>query len=87
MSVVFDFNASLIDVAPVYPMLLPVDLMGMEMSGLLIDVICVLCLLSSLHRLSFVSVVFDFNASINDVVPVFPISLPVDLVRMKKVDC
>ena len=87
MSVVFDFNASLIDVAPVYPMLLPVDLMGMEKSGLLIDVICVLCLLSSLLRLSFVSVVFDFNASINDVVPVFPISLPVDLVRMKKVDC
>ena len=30
MSVVFDFNASLNDVAPVSPMLLSVDLMRME---------------------------------------------------------
>ena len=42
VSVVFDFNASLIDVAPVSPILLPVDLMRMEKSGLLMDVICVL---------------------------------------------
>ena len=35
-------------------------------------------LLSLLHRLSSVSVVFDFNASLNDVVPVSPILLPVE---------
>ena len=41
VSVLFDFNASHIDVAPVSPMLLPVDLMRMEKSGLLMDAICV----------------------------------------------
>ena len=40
VSVVFDFNASLNDVAPVYPMLLPVDVMRMEKSELLIEVFC-----------------------------------------------
>ena len=34
--------------------------------------------LSSPHRLSSVSVVFDFNASLNDVAPVSPMSLSVD---------
>ena len=83
-SVVFDFNASLNDVAPVSPMLFPVDLMRMEKSGLLVDTICVLFLLSSLHRWSLTSVVFDFNASLRDVAPVYPISFPVDLMRMEK---
>ena len=41
-------------------------------------------LLSLLHRLSSVSVVFDFNASLNDVVPVFPILLPVDVRNEKE---
>ena len=41
----FDFNASLNDVAPMYPMLLAVDLMRMEKSGLFMDAICVLFLL------------------------------------------
>ena len=41
VSVVFDFNASLNDVAPVSPMLLSVDVMRMEMSDLLMDVFCV----------------------------------------------
>ena len=40
MSVVFDFNASLNDAAPVYPILLPVDVMRNEKSELLMDVIC-----------------------------------------------
>ena len=40
-SVVFDFNASPNDVAPVSPILLPVDVMRMEKSELLIDVFCV----------------------------------------------
>ena len=44
----------------------------------------VLFVLSLLHRLSFASVVFDFSASLNDVVPVSPISSPVDLKRMEK---
>ena len=42
-----------------------------------------LFLLSSPHRLSFVSVVFDFSASLNDVVPVSPILLAVDAIQHK----
>ena len=45
------------------------------------------CLLLSSHlRLSFVSVVFDFNASPNDVAPVSPILLSVDVMRIEKSD-
>ena len=44
VSVVFDFNASLNDVAPLSPMLFPVILMRMEKSGLFMDAICVLLL-------------------------------------------
>ena len=43
------------------------------------DAICVLFLLSLPVRSSSVSVVFDFNASLNDVVPVSPMSLSVCL--------
>ena len=41
MSVVFDFNDSLNDVAPVSPMLLSVDVMRTGKSELLMDVFCV----------------------------------------------
>ena len=41
VSVVFDFNDSLNDVAPVSPMLLSVDAMRNEKSELLMDAICV----------------------------------------------
>ena len=41
VSVVFDFNDSLNDVAPVNPMLFPVDVMRNEKSELLMDAICV----------------------------------------------
>ena len=78
----FDFNASLNDVAPVSPMLLPVDSMNMEKCGLLVDVF-VLFLLSPPSRLSFVSVVFDFNASLNDFAPVSLMLFPVGM-RMEK---
>ena len=83
MSVVFDFNASLIDPAPVSPILLTVDLMRME--ECVVDR-CHLCVVyfSSLLILSLVSVVFDFNASLNDPVPLSPNLLSVDLVRMEK---
>ena len=84
MSVVFDFNASLNDAAPASPMSLPADLMRMEKSGLLMDAICVLFLLCSLSRLTFVSVVFDFNASLNDAAPVSPMLFPDDLMRVEK---
>ena len=84
MSVVFDFNASLDDVAPLSPMSFPVDLIRVERSGLLMDAICVLLLLSSPIRFSFVSVVFDFNASLNDVAPVSPMPFSVDFMRMEK---
>ena len=40
-SVVFDFNASLNDVAPLSPILFSVDLMRMKKSGLLMGAICV----------------------------------------------
>ena len=48
------------------------------------DVFCVFFLLSSQLRLSSVSIVFDFNASLNDVAPVSPMLLPVDVMRMEK---
>ena len=73
----FDFNASLNDADPVSPISLPVDLMRMKKSGLLMNAICVLFPLSSPFRLSFVSVVFDFNASLNDVASVSPMPFPV----------
>ena len=41
-------------------------------------------LLSSQSRLSLASVVFDFNASLNDVAPVSPILFPVYVMRMVK---
>ena len=41
ISVVFDFNASLINETPVSPIMLSVDLVRVETSGLLIDAICV----------------------------------------------
>ena len=44
--------------------------------------------LSSLPRSSFVSVVFDFNASLNDVAPLSPIMLSGDMKReRKRVNC
>ena len=80
VSVVFDFNASLNDVAPVSPMLLPVYLKRKEKSELLMNVICVsFFLLYSLYRLSSVSVVFDFNDSLNDVAPVSPMLFTIDM--------
>ena len=48
------------------------------------DAICVLFLLCSHHRLSSVSVVFDFNASLNDAAPVSSMLFPVDLMRKEK---
>ena len=84
VSVVFVFNASFNDSAPASSILLPVGLTWMEKSRLLMNAICVMYLLRLLNRSSAVSVVFDFNASFNDVTPVSPILLPVDLMRMKK---
>ena len=80
----FDFNASLNDALPVSPMFLSVDLVRMKKNYLLIDFIYVSFPLFSLQRLSFVSVVFDFNASLSDVAPASPILLTVDLMRMEK---
>ena len=77
VSVMLYFNASLNDAAPLSPTFIPVDFMRMEKSGLLMDDICVLFLLSSQLRLSSVSVLFDFSASLNDVAPASPMLLPV----------
>ena len=82
MSVVFDFNDSLNDVAPVSPILFPVDVKIKEKSDLLMDVFCVSFFLwYSPIRLSVVSVVFDFSASLNDVAPLSPMLLSVDVMR------
>ena len=43
-----------------------------------------LFILCSQFRLSFVSVVFDFNASLIDVAPDSPILFPVELMRIEK---
>ena len=78
VSVVFDFSASLNAFFPVTLILFTVDLMRMEKkSELLMNAICVLFLLCLPIRLSVVSVVFDFNASLNDVAPVSPMPLSV----------
>ena len=85
MSVVFDFNDLLNDFTPVPPMLLPVDAMRNEKSELSMDAICVSSfLLSSPPRSSFVSVVFDFNDSLNDFTPVPPMLFPVGIKRNEK---
>ena len=48
--------------------------------------LCVFFLLSSLHRSSVTSVVFDFNDSPNDVAPLSPILLSVYVKRKEKSD-
>ena len=84
VSVVFDFNKSLNDVAPVYPMLFPIDNKRNDKSELLMNVLCVFILLSSQPRLSIVSVVFDFSDSLNDVAPLSPMLLTVNAKRKEK---
>ena len=75
----FDFSDSLNDVAPVSPMPLPVDMMRKEKSDLLIGcLLCIFFLLCSPLSSSSVSVVFDFNASLNDVAPLPPIMSSVE---------
>ena len=75
-SVVFDFNDSLNNVAPVSPISLPVYLKRKRKRvNLWMSSVCLH--LSSQLRLSSVSVMFDFNASLNDVAPVSPIVLSV----------
>ena len=56
-------------------------------SDLFMNVICVPFFLSSLSKLSSVSVVFDFNASLNAVAPVSSILLTVDEKGKKRVNC
>ena len=84
VSVVFNFNDSPNDVAPVSPMLLPVGVKRMKKEWIVDGfLLCVFFLLSSLHRMSLVSVVFDFNASLNDSAPLSPILFPVDMMGME----
>ena len=75
LSVEFDFNDSLNDVAPVSPILFTVDAKRNEKSDLLMDVfVCIL--LSSQPRWRSVSVVFDSSALQSDVAPVSSMMLP-----------
>ena len=79
VSVVFDFSDSLNDFAPVAPISLSVDVMRKDKDELLMDVfLCVFFLLSSRVILNSVSVVFDFNDSLNDVAPVSLMLLSVE---------
>ena len=48
------------------------------------DVICLLFLLFSRSRSSCLSVVFDFNESLNDAAPLSLMLLSVDLMRIEK---
>ena len=82
MSVVFDFNASLNDVAPVFPILLPVDMMNKGKERIAGGFLLCVFLLSSQLRLSSVSVVFDFNDSLNDAAPLSPIMFTVYVTRV-----
>ena len=80
VSVLFDFSASLNEVAPLSPISLSVDIPRKKKMRIVDGcLLCVFFLLSSLSKLSFMSVVFDFNASLNDVAPVSSILLSVDL--------
>ena len=49
--------------------------------------LCVFFLLPSPHKLSFMSVVFDFNDSLNDVAPVSLMLLAVVMKRKERVNC
>ena len=82
VSVVFDFNASLNDFAPVSPMLLPF-VMNRKENEFIADGchLCVFFLLSSHSRLSAVSVVFDFSDSLSDAAPVSPMLFTVYAMR------
>ena len=77
----FGFSASLNDFAPLSPMMMSIDFIGTEKSIWSINAIFVLFLFSQ-PKLSSVSVVFNFNASLNDVTPLPPKQLPVYLIRM-----
>ena len=74
ISVVFDFNASLNDVAPLSPILLSVYLMRMKKVNQWWT--SFMCCFSPIKS-SLVSVVLIFNASLNDVAPVSPMKLTV----------
>ena len=85
VSVVFDFSASLNDVAPVSPIPFPIDTKGKGKEWFVDEcLLCVFFLLSLLLSLSSVSIVFDFSASLNDVVPVSPMLLSVEWREMKR---
>ena len=79
----FDFNASLNDVVPISPILFPFDLMRMEKEWIVGG--CYLCFVSFvlLSRLSFMSVVFNFNASLNGFAHAPSMLLSVDITLYK----
>ena len=62
-------------------MMMSIDFIGTEKSIWSINAIFLLFLFSQ-PKLSSVSVVFNFNASLNDVTPLPPKQLPVYLIRM-----
>ena len=78
VSIVFDFSASLNEVAPASPNSFAGEVTRKEKSELLMDVFGV-SFLSLQHRSSFVSDAFDFSDSLNDFTPASPIWLSVKM--------
>ena len=79
VSVVFDFNDSLNDVAPAFPMLLPGYMKRKEKEWFADGcLLCVFFLCFLPLRSISTSVVFSFSDSLNDVAPLAPIVLSVD---------
>ena len=87
MSVVFDFSASLNEVAPLSPILLSVGVIKMKKSDLLMHILLKTNLLCQQPSLSLVSTILDFNNLLNDDAPLSPILLTVDMERTEKVNC
>ena len=82
MSVVFDFNASNNDDAPLSPMLLSVVTKKKKRGKQILLGYTFDSLFASLRvRSSKVSVVFDFNASLNEIIPA-PSTLSMVVIQM-----
>ena len=81
-SVAFDFNVSLNEIAPLSPILLPVDLL--ERNQVDCKLVLFACLiLYSPSRSMLVSDVFILKASLNETAPVSPMPHPIILTVKK----
>ena len=83
-SVLFDFNISLNEVAPLSPILLPIDLLEQkQVDCKLVLFACII--LYSPSRSMLVSDVFVLKASLNETAPVSPMPHPISFIVIKTV--